>query len=262
MTRYVNKVAILGNLGQDPEVRHTHSDAKIVHLSVATADVWKDKETGERREHTEWHRVVIHNLGLADVAEQYLKKGSKVYLKGALRTRQWQDQDGITPVCDRDRPAALSRRARALGPEHPRPRRCRHGRASHARGSRRSGRRPLRSEATSLHLKEKAMSADLIMSAVPGMLRRSSFSKLPLREYELFGERLGGAVVAIKTVEDAATAIATFGRKVHARHPERSFAILARIREGHRKPRGFDAACRSDTLGLHAFMRLAEEPVA
>ena len=84
MAGSVNKVILVGNLGRDPEVRHTQDGKKIANLSVATSDSWKDKNTGERREKTEWHRVVIFNEGLSNIAEQYLRKGSKVYLEGAL----------------------------------------------------------------------------------------------------------------------------------------------------------------------------------
>ena len=94
MAGSVNKVIIIGNLGADPEVRRTQDGRPIVNLRVATSETWRDKSTGERREKTEWHRVVIFNEGLAKVAEQYLKKGSKVYLEGALQTRKWQDKDG------------------------------------------------------------------------------------------------------------------------------------------------------------------------
>lgn len=90
----VNKVTILGTLGRDPEVRHTQDGRKIVNLSVATSESWKDKASGERKEKTEWHRVVIFNEGLADVAERFLTKGKQVYLEGALQTRKWQDQAG------------------------------------------------------------------------------------------------------------------------------------------------------------------------
>ena len=90
----VNKVILLGHLGQDPEVRHNQNGGKIVNLSVATSESWKDKATGERKIKTEWHRVVIFNPNLADVAEKYLKKGSKVYLEGQLQTRKWQDSSG------------------------------------------------------------------------------------------------------------------------------------------------------------------------
>ena len=91
----LNKVQIIGNLGKDPEVRRTQDGKAIVNLSVATAETWKDKSTGEKKEKTEWHRVVIFNEGLAKVAEAYLKKGSTVYLEGQLQTRKWTDKDGI-----------------------------------------------------------------------------------------------------------------------------------------------------------------------
>jgi single-strand DNA-binding protein len=94
MAGSVNKVILIGNLGRDPEVRRTQDGRPIVNLSVATSDSWRDKATGERREKTEWHRVVIFNEALCRVAEQYLKKGSKVYLEGSLQTRKWQDQSG------------------------------------------------------------------------------------------------------------------------------------------------------------------------
>ena len=90
----VNKVILVGNLGADPEVRTLPSGSKVVNLSVATSESWRDKNTGERKEKTEWHRVVIFNEGLTRVAEQYLHKGSKVYIEGALQTRKWQDQSG------------------------------------------------------------------------------------------------------------------------------------------------------------------------
>ena len=95
MAGSVNKVILVGNLGRDPEVRYAQSGSKIVNLSVATSESWKDRETGERREKTEWHRVVIFNGRLADVAEQYLRKGAKVYLEGQLQTRKWTGNDGI-----------------------------------------------------------------------------------------------------------------------------------------------------------------------
>lgn len=94
MAGSVNKVILIGNLGADPEVRHTQDGRPIVNLRVATSESWRDKKSGERREKTEWHRVVIFNEGLANIAEQYLKKGSKVYLEGQLQTRKWQDQSG------------------------------------------------------------------------------------------------------------------------------------------------------------------------
>ena len=94
MAGSVNKVILVGNLGKDPETRRTQDGRPIVHLSVATSDTWRDKNTGERRERTEWHRVVIFSEPLCRVAEQYLKKGAKVYLEGSLQTRKWQDQSG------------------------------------------------------------------------------------------------------------------------------------------------------------------------
>ena len=94
MAGSVNKVILVGNLGADPEVRRTQDGRPIVNLRVATSETWRDKATGERKEKTEWHRVVIFSEGLAKVAEQYLKKGAKVYLEGALQTRKWQDQSG------------------------------------------------------------------------------------------------------------------------------------------------------------------------
>jgi single-strand DNA-binding protein len=94
MAGSVNKVILIGNLGADPEVRRTQDGRPIVNLRVATSDTWRDKNTGERRERTEWHRVVIFSEGLCRVAEQYLKKGAKVYLEGSLQTRKWQDQQG------------------------------------------------------------------------------------------------------------------------------------------------------------------------
>ena len=90
----VNRVILVGNLGRDPETRATQDGTKIVHLSVATSESWKDRNTGERKERTEWHRVVIFNERLAEVAEKYLSKGSSVYLEGALQTRKWTDQSG------------------------------------------------------------------------------------------------------------------------------------------------------------------------
>jgi single-strand DNA-binding protein len=94
MAGSVNKVILIGNLGKDPEVRRMQDGRPVVNLSVATSDSWRDKATGERREKTEWHRVVIFNENLCRIAEQYLKKGSKVYLEGSLQTRKWQDQSG------------------------------------------------------------------------------------------------------------------------------------------------------------------------
>ena len=94
MAGSVNKVILVGNLGKDPEVRRMTSGEPVVNLSVATSETWRDKASGERKEKTEWHRVVIFNENLAKVAEQYLKKGSKVYLEGSLQTRKWTDKDG------------------------------------------------------------------------------------------------------------------------------------------------------------------------
>ena len=90
----VNKVILVGNLGAEPEIRRTQDGRPIANLRVATSESWRDKNTGERREKTEWHRVVIFSEGLCRVAEQYLKKGSKVYIEGALQTRKWTDQSG------------------------------------------------------------------------------------------------------------------------------------------------------------------------
>jgi len=95
MAGSVNKVILVGNLGRDPEVRSTQSGDKVVNLSVATSERWKDKNTGEPREKTEWHRVVIFNERLGDVAEKYLRKGSKVYVEGQLQTRKWTDASGV-----------------------------------------------------------------------------------------------------------------------------------------------------------------------
>ena len=94
MAGSVNKVSLLGRLGQDPEVVSTSGDGQIVKLSVATSESWKDRNTGERRERTEWHRVVIFNENLGRIAEQYLRKGALVYLEGQIQTRKWQDQNG------------------------------------------------------------------------------------------------------------------------------------------------------------------------
>jgi len=94
MAGSVNKVILVGNLGKDPEIRNAQSGAKIVSLTLATSDTWNDKASGERREKTEWHRVVIYNERIADVAERFLRKGRKVYLEGSLQTRKWTDQSG------------------------------------------------------------------------------------------------------------------------------------------------------------------------
>ncbi len=95
MAGSVNKVILIGNLGRDPEVRHTQDGRSIVNLNVATSENWRDKQTGERKEKTEWHRVVIFNENLGKVAEQYLKKGAKVYIEGQLQTRKYTDKDGV-----------------------------------------------------------------------------------------------------------------------------------------------------------------------
>ena len=94
MAGSVNKVILIGNLGADPEIRHTQDGRPVANLRVATSESWRDKASGERRERTEWHRVVIFSEGLCRIAEQYLKKGSKVYLEGQLQTREWEDQSG------------------------------------------------------------------------------------------------------------------------------------------------------------------------
>lgn len=94
MAGSVNKVILVGNLGKDPEIRNTQSGSKIVNMNIATSDVWNDKQSGERKERTEWHRIVIFNEHLASVAERFVKKGSKVYIEGELRTRKWTDQSG------------------------------------------------------------------------------------------------------------------------------------------------------------------------
>ncbi|WP_298728027.1 single-stranded DNA-binding protein [uncultured Ferrovibrio sp.] len=95
MAGSVNKVILVGNLGRDPEIRSMQSGEEVCQLSVATSETWRDKATGERKERTEWHRVVIFNENLVKVAKQYLKKGSKVYLEGSLQTRKWTDKDGV-----------------------------------------------------------------------------------------------------------------------------------------------------------------------
>lgn len=94
MAGSVNKVILVGNLGADPDVRSTKDGRPVVNLSVATSENWRDKNSGERREKTEWHRVVIFSEGLCRIAEQYLKKGSKIYIEGQLQTRKWQDDNG------------------------------------------------------------------------------------------------------------------------------------------------------------------------
>lgn len=94
MAGSVNKVFLIGNLGRDPEIRTTQTGQRVANLSIATSENWKDKNTGERREKTEWHRVVVFSDGLVGVIEQYLKKGSKVFIEGSLQTRKWTDQQG------------------------------------------------------------------------------------------------------------------------------------------------------------------------
>ena len=94
MAGSVNKVILVGNLGADPEIRRTQDGRPIANLRIATSETWRDKATGDRKEKTEWHRVVIFNEGLCRIAEQYLKKGAKVYIEGQLQTRKWQDQSG------------------------------------------------------------------------------------------------------------------------------------------------------------------------
>jgi single-strand DNA-binding protein len=95
MAGSVNKVILVGNLGKDPEIRRTQDGRPIANLSIATSETWRDKGTGERKEKTEWHRVVIFSEGLCKIAEQYLKKGAKVYIEGQLQTRKWTDQNGV-----------------------------------------------------------------------------------------------------------------------------------------------------------------------
>lgn len=95
MAGSINKVMIIGNLGRDPEIRQTQDGMKIANFSVATSESWKDKNSGERRDKTEWHRVVIMNDRLSDIVEKYVKKGSKVYVEGQLQTRKWTDQSGV-----------------------------------------------------------------------------------------------------------------------------------------------------------------------
>ena len=91
----INKVILVGNLGQDPEIRSTQDGREIASFSVATSDIWKDKNTGEKKDKTEWHRIVIFSQGLVGIAKSYLKKGTKVYLEGSLQTRKWTDAQGV-----------------------------------------------------------------------------------------------------------------------------------------------------------------------
>ena len=113
MAGSVNKVILIGNLGRDPEVRSFQNGGKVVNLRIATSETWRDKQSGERKERTEWHSVAIFNEGIAKIAEQYLKKGSTVYIEGALETRKWQDQSGPGQIHDRNRPAPLQRQPHA-----------------------------------------------------------------------------------------------------------------------------------------------------
>ena len=94
MAGSVNKVILIGNLGRDPEIRTMQSGGRVCNLALATSENWRDKQTGERRERTEWHRIVVFNDGLVTICERYLKKGSKIYIEGQLETRKWQDQSG------------------------------------------------------------------------------------------------------------------------------------------------------------------------
>lgn len=95
MAGSVNKVILLGNVGRDPEIRATQDGREIATLAIATSDTWKDKHSGERKEKTEWHRVVVFNDGLVNVIKNYIKKGAKLYIEGALQTRKWTDKDGV-----------------------------------------------------------------------------------------------------------------------------------------------------------------------
>lgn len=95
MSSSVNKVILVGNLGRDPEIRSMQDGSKVASFSLATSEVWKDKQTGERKDRTEWHRVVVFNGNLVDIIEKYVRKGTKLYVEGQLQTRKWQDKDGI-----------------------------------------------------------------------------------------------------------------------------------------------------------------------
>ena len=95
MAGSVNKVILIGNVGKDPEIRHTQAGAKIASMSIATSESWKDKQSGEKREKTEWHRISIFDEKLAEIVEKYVKKGSKVYVEGSLQTRKWTGNDGV-----------------------------------------------------------------------------------------------------------------------------------------------------------------------
>ena len=94
MSGSINKVILIGNLGQAPEIRFTQSGKKIANINLATSQKWRDKQSGEKRERTEWHRIVIFNEGLSDIVERFLRKGSKIYIEGQLRTRKWKDNNG------------------------------------------------------------------------------------------------------------------------------------------------------------------------
>ena len=109
MAGSVNKVILVGNVGKDPEIRRTQDGRPIANLSLATSETWRDKATGERKEKTEWHRVVIFSEPLCKVVEQYVKKGAKLYVEGALQTRKWTDQSGVGKVFDRGCAAGLRR---------------------------------------------------------------------------------------------------------------------------------------------------------
>ena len=105
MAGSVNKVILIGNLGADPEIRRTQDGRPIANLRLATTDSWRDRATGERKERTEWHRVVVFSEGLCKVVEQYLKKGARIYVEGSLQTKKWQDQQGQDRYYHRDRAA-------------------------------------------------------------------------------------------------------------------------------------------------------------
>ena len=115
MAGSVNKVILIGNLGADPEIKRTQDGRPIANLRIATSETWRDKNSGERKEKTEWHRVVIFNEGLCQVAEQYLKKGAKVYIEGQLQTRKWTDQSGVEKLLHRGGAAEFQ-----LGADHAR----------------------------------------------------------------------------------------------------------------------------------------------
>ncbi len=122
MARGVNKVILIGNLGNDPEIRYMPSGGAVANITVATSEAWKDKQTGEQHDRTEWHRVVFFNR-LAEIAGEYLHKGSKVYIEGSLRTRKWQDKNGqdryTTEIVGNEMQMLDSRGAGANMPEHP-----------------------------------------------------------------------------------------------------------------------------------------------